>query len=178
MLSGIPHAYQYPTVSPDGRSILYHSFDHVSWEAPGHPGSTWTGGLLRLHILDIDSGSDRVLPVPADPLIPTQPVDQWDGVFSPDGTMIVLQRDRSDNGFEVAIAPADGSAASRLIGPTVPIVPGAAGQAFTGFSPDGKWVIASYPGEQVTRVLPVAGGDAYTVPFDPDDLPDMQRRAP
>ena len=158
--------YQWPKVSGDGTKVAYHSFDQTDGLSPdgGKPNIEWDGKLLRIHVLDLTTGDDVVIPPATDPTNATVPVDQLNAVFSPDGTMLAFVG--SDR---LLVAPVDGSKAGRPIGPSA---------GSYDFSPDGTAVIATYPNDGVVRVLPLDGSAGFTVPLSGTDLPSWQRMAP
>ncbi len=98
--------------------------------------------------------------------------------LTPDGTMIALsvQGEASDRGYDVYLRKTDGSPAVRL-GEGIPIQ----------FSPDGKWVLTSYPSGLKPAstpqlvLLPTGAGQAVTLTHDSIDhgfatlLPDGKR---
>jgi Tol biopolymer transport system component len=170
--------FQRPMVSPDGRLVAYSSFEMTSGRTaePGLPGVVYEGNLLRIHVLDLVAGTDRVIPPGIDPIDPTTPVDQWDAVFSPDGARIAFTADRSNGTVQLVIAPTNGSEIGRPIGPAV-AKPGDPNPIFD-FAPDGQSLIAAYPGEDTARIVPLDGGPTSPIPWDGADLPNLQRLAP
>ncbi|MGC1450889.1 MAG: winged helix-turn-helix domain-containing protein, partial [Candidatus Sulfotelmatobacter sp.] len=83
--------------------------------------------------------------------------------LSPDGAMVALsvQGEASDRGYDVYVRKTDGSSAVRL-GEGIPIQ----------FSPDGKWVLTSYPSglrpasAPQLVLLPTGAGQAVTLTHD------------
>jgi eukaryotic-like serine/threonine-protein kinase len=83
--------------------------------------------------------------------------------ITPDGAMIALsvQGEASDRGYDVYVRKTDGSSAVRL-GEGIPIQ----------FSPDGKWVLTSYPSglrpasAPQLVLLPIGAGQAVTLTHD------------
>ena len=76
----------------------------------------------------------------------------------------------------LAVAPSDGSAPGHQVG--VDFAPVDGERPTYAFSPDGTIVIASYPGETISHLLPVAGGPGTTVPRSASGASDMQPIAP
>ncbi len=170
--------YQYPIASPDGTRVAYHSFEQTDQGTAGasQPSFAWDGKLIRIHVLNLLTSQDVVIPSSRDPLDSTLPVDESAAVFSPDGQMIAFLRDRSDGGAELAFAAADGTGTSRQIGPTVP-QGSDQGMQFE-FTPDGTAIVATYPHQGVARILPIDGSASTVLPFSGTELPSMQRLAP
>lgn len=167
-------AYQRPIVSGDGSKVAYTTFER---DDTFQPGPTWDGMLLRLHVLDLATGTDRVIPIAADPIDQTLPTDEWSGTFSSDGRLIAFLRDASDDRLEIVVAPADGSAVGKRVGPATAKDAAGNGPSFD-FSPDATAIIATYPRDRLTRILPIDGSASSTVPLDGTDVPTWQRQAP
>jgi Tol biopolymer transport system component len=133
--------YQTVSVSPDGTLVAY----------TGSP----LDGCCNIHVLDMASGKDRILPLGDAATGGSGPV------FSPDGKSIVYLRlnGRLTEGgqFQIVVAPADGSGTGTTLGPLGP--PASYGPSISNyaFTPDGTAVIAGYDDEKLTRVLPVDG---------------------
>jgi dipeptidyl aminopeptidase/acylaminoacyl peptidase len=109
-----------PRMSPDGSKLAY-----IQGEDNGGP----------LHLLDIDTGHDRLLTGGSDG-------EQWSNPqFSPDGTQILAQRLVAEQPDHLALLPVDDP------GPAVELRPApdsSSGGAQAQFSPDGKSVLAFY----------------------------------
>jgi hypothetical protein len=159
--------YQDPQTAQDGTRVAYTAFELDS--ASGVM-------LLRLHVLDLTSGRDIVIPGAPDPIDPTLPTDEGYGVFSADGRQIAFWRDSSDNKIVVAVAPSDGSSPGHSIGPANLKVDGK--DVNFDFSPDASMLVVRYPNEAVVHLLPLDGSPGTTLPLDAGDLPSWQRRAP
>jgi WD40-like Beta Propeller Repeat len=172
LTQGNRDAYQDPMVSPDGRRVMYASFEQTT----AVPNVDWDGMLLRLHVLDLVAKIDSVIPPGVDGLDPRLPVNEWSGAFSPDGTQIAFVADRSDHTVQLMVAASDGSGSGRAVGPRV-AKPGDANPFFE-FTPDGKALLAAYPGEPAVRLLPLDGKPEGTLPWNGVDLPNVQRLAP
>ena len=168
--------FQHPAVSLDGTRVAYDSFEQTDWQpANGERTAGWDGMLAQLHVLDLATGRDVVIPPPTDPLVASQPVDSFAPVFSPDGRTLVFLRDRSDGQMELGIAPADGSDAGTSLGP---LKPWRDEWPTFSFTPDGSQVIVAYADEDVAHLLPIDGGDGKTSPRDVTGIPSMQRLGP
>ncbi len=145
--------------SPDGRSFVY----HVWRDAPFEHG--------RLYIVDIASG--QVRPVTVDG---TATDEAFEGAqFSPDGSQILFARYMAA-GDRLAVVPAGGGPAVN-IGPT--FVDTQTPVNF--YSPDGKSIVAYYPGNGETWLLDPTGGQnggdrKLSLPV--SDAPTWQRLAP
>lgn len=124
--------------SPDGAQLVY-----ASWESgPGTQG--------RIHILDVDSGHDRVLMFDG-----STGSEELHPVFSPDGSLLLLERYvPGDGGYQLVVGALDGSAIARAIGPRH--ATGTEG-AVVEFSPDGTQVLAVYNDDGAAWLLDVDG---------------------
>ena len=122
-------------VSPDGSQIGYRSDDGP-------------GGLFRSHILDLQTGEDRVLPGPAG-------AAQLAPLFSPDGRTVVYLRAAGNNSVQLVAAPADGSSDGLPIGSPEPNE--GEGINNVAFTPDGKAVVANYDFQKEARLVPIDG---------------------
>ena len=144
--------------SPDGKTIAYNSVE--------------PGDRFRAQLIDVDGTNRRPVPVPVD--APPEYSQAW-SVYSPDGRWIAMESWIGLPGGpatnQLAIAPADGSAPARGIGPRL------SDQAIVKtWSPDGtKVLFAARDAKQMYEADPVTG--AWTrLPWD-SELPDWQRRA-
>lgn len=144
--------------APDGRSLVYHR-----WRAPSELG--------RLHVVDIASGVDREVPIAG-----TTDTENHEGpAFSPDGRTLLFTR-YPDSGARLAVVPVAGGIAIS-IGPTTT----ADQSAHAIFAPDGRSVLAYYPGTQELWLLDPSGGQAggdRRLNVNVSDLPTWQRVAP
>jgi Tol biopolymer transport system component len=159
--------YQDPQTAQDGSRVAYTAFEL-------DPASGVM--LLRLHVLDLTTGLDIVIPGAPDPIDPTLPTDEGYGVFSADGRQIAFWRDSSDNKIVLAVAPSDGSSPGHSIGPANPKVDGK--DPSFDFSPDASMLVVRYPNEAVVHLLPLDGRPGTTLPLNGLDVPSWQRRAP
>jgi len=126
--------FRHSTVSPDGSTIAYAS-----------------GGAI--HLLDIDSGADRVLPYRGSGPIGVNPLS-----FSPDGSSLLVSREAEGPAHEQVLAqrnlghlalefqdvvvPVRGAGPEVVLGSQVHLSIGGGGNAI--FSPDGTQVLAVY----------------------------------
>jgi hypothetical protein len=153
--------YQDISASPSGNLIMYRE--------------SGLKGYFRIHVLDLATGSDRVLPTPS-----TAPAQTGPG-FSPDGVRVVYLRVSAGEIFRLVVAPLDGSS----VGTELPLrgTLGSDGPTINnyGFTPDGSAVMANDLTSSVEWLLPI-DGSAPTVlargssPY--DALSTIQRLAP
>ena len=141
--------------SPDGTKLLY-----VSWS---------TGAEGRLHIVDLKTRQDALLPVEGMP----SPYAMNRAWFSPDGAFILFDF-FDESGDHWGLIPATGGRAIRL-GPKWP----SGSEAI--WAPDGRSVLALYPqtdGPSELRLLDLTGqGADRTLQVDVPYLPEWQRVA-
>jgi dipeptidyl aminopeptidase/acylaminoacyl peptidase len=159
-INGAEYEFSSIAFSPDGKTIAYNSVE--AREAPVN--------RFRAHVMNRDGTGDRAIPAPLDELYS----QAWP-IFSPDGTWIAMESwvTQPDNTAvnQIAIAPADGSATARWIGPQK------AGQAIVkAWSPDGTRLLLCFcdVGE-VYAADPVAG--TWELLPGAADLPAWQRVA-
>jgi dipeptidyl aminopeptidase/acylaminoacyl peptidase len=146
------------SASPDGTRIIYR-------EVPEH-------GHFVIHILDLATGKNRVLPEEAD--------GQTSAGFSPDGTRVVYLR-FYPAGLYLVVAPADGSSTGTVLplqgqigddGPTI-------NNYF--FTPNGSAIIANELTSRDTWLLPIDGSPGTILASGVvayDALTTVQRLAP
>ena len=147
--------YQDPQTSEDGTRVAYTVFE---------PDPASGTNLLRLHVLDLTSGRDIVIPGAPDPIDPTLPTDaEGYGVFSADGRQIAFWRDSSDHRIVLAVAPSDGSWMDTPSARRTWQIDG--GTSFD-FSPDASTLVVRYPKETVVRLIPLDGRPGTTLPLD------------
>ena len=107
MLYGADYEFAGLAFSPDGRTIAYNSVE--------------PGDRFRAQLVDVDGTNQRPVPAPAD--APADSYSQAWPAFSPDGRWVAMESWAGAIGGDVtnqlAIAPADGSAPARLVGPSV-----------------------------------------------------------
>jgi Tol biopolymer transport system component len=155
-------------VSPDGRTMAVDRWD--------------SNGFVRLWLLDLDTGTERQLPMPDDHFA-------RGGTFSPDGSLVAFpmlhRKAPSWNAYQVAIAPLHGAEPVRAIGPEMTLPPTGTDEAFVSitFAPDGRSVIAAYPDTPTSTtntiwLLPLDGTPGRTVGRGTFASLDIQRRAP
>jgi hypothetical protein len=168
-------AYLSPTVSPDGSAVLYASFDTTDGRSPdgGSPDIEWDGKLIRLHMLDLVTGTDRPIQPLADPTDHTLPMSFLQGIYSADGDRIAFIAGRNDGSHQLYVALADGTGAK-----PVGKVWQSSGPVHFEFSADGRSLLVGLPYEPSAFLLPIDGGEGTTLPWDGVDLPSMQRLAP
>jgi Tol biopolymer transport system component len=159
--------YQSMTVSQDGRTV---SFGH--WLADDL--SPWPS----VHMLDVDSGREWVLPTGPDS------GGRGGAAFSPDGVSVAfvrIVREPSGAVAEVVVAPADGSDEGQAIGPRIATTPdGGEVPLSLAFTPDGTAVIARYGNDAsgVVRWLPIDGSPGRIIDEGELSFVDIQRLAP
>jgi WD40-like Beta Propeller Repeat len=129
--------YEDLALSPDGTRLLYR-------ESGDHP---------RVHVLDLRSGADAVLPEP-----PGSPGEQ-NPIFSPDGIRVAYLRflDSNFSAVQLIVTYADGRDTGVAIGPSAAVGPD--GPTITNFvfTPDGTALVANFDEEHVTRLVPLDG---------------------
>jgi Tol biopolymer transport system component len=150
--------------SPDGRTIASNSVER--YPATGN-------GRFRTYLMNADGTNRRLLPEP--PGVRGEYHQAWPR-FSPDGKWIALETwvwgsDGSSTN-QLGIAPADGSAPPRLLGPQLP------NQSIRStWAPDSSRVLfAANDANLVWSADPVTG-ETERLPWN-SELPDWQRRAP
>lgn len=146
--------YQTPAVSPDGSRLSYTSIVPAA----------------RIHILDLRTGVDEILPSPEG--ITDQGGSAY---FSPDGRLVGYLRSYPDSTFQFVVAPADGSGTGTPVGPRLP-EPG--GDVNWVFAPDGSAVVVDYGNEGVVQYLPIDGSPGTVLGRGDMAFADIQRLAP
>ena len=155
-------------MSPDGATITV---------------TRWGDEGARIWLLDLNTGTERALPIP-----PAAAAARG-GTFSPDGRSLaypLLHRlSAVQLGYQVVVAPIDGHAPAVPLGPTMALPENGSDEAFVGlaFTPDGTSILASYPDSptsmsQTTWLLPVDGSPGTWVGRGQFTSIDIQRRAP
>jgi len=147
--------FQGVNVSSDGNLIAFMRTDADS--------------RFQIHILDLRSGGERVLPGPAE-------MAQMGPAFSPDASSVMYVRAGDDGRVRLVVAPADGSTMGRELGPTI----AGNGEAINnqGWSPDGTAVYANYDSDKTARLLPVDGSTPLVLGTGELALVGYQRLAP
>ena len=125
--------YQTPAVAPDGTRVSYTSIVPAS----------------RIHILDLRTGADTILPAP------TGITDQGGSAyFSPDGRLVGYLRFYPDNTFQFVVAPVDGSGTGTPVGPRLSQP---AGDVNWTWAPDESAVVVDYGADETVHLLPIDG---------------------
>jgi Tol biopolymer transport system component len=155
-------------LSPDGRYLAIDRWD--------------TAGRVRLWLLDLGDGTERLVPLPEDHF-------SRGGAFSPDGSRIAFPMLHAvapnQKAYQVATAPVDGTSPARALGPEIKLPATGTDEAFVSiaFSPDGQTLIAVYPDSPTSVndsiwLLPLDGSAGRTVGSGTFASLDIQRRAP
>jgi WD40 repeat protein len=159
--------YQDVSGSPDGTKLLYRE-----------DGQT---GQFQIHVLDLRTGLDQILPSP-----PTA-AGQTSAVFSPDGVHVAYLRLTVNSGansrllFQLVVAPLDRS----TVGTELPLlgVLGDDGPTINNyfFTPDGSAVVANELATRTEWLLPIDGSPGTVIARGTaayDALSSVQRLAP
>ena len=147
--------------SPDGATIAYNS---VEGEADGE--HFWA------HLINRDGTNNRLVPLPEK--LPKLYSQAW-SAFSPDGKWIAMESwwpkvVGGDAVNQIALAPSDGSAPARPIGPVID------GSSLIRFwTPDGTRVVACAPDLLQMYTIDPVSGSSERLPF--TDCPGWQRVA-
>jgi dipeptidyl aminopeptidase/acylaminoacyl peptidase len=149
-----PNDYMTPAVAPDGSKVSYTSIVPQA----------------RVHILDLTTGRDAVLPSP-------DGITDQSGVayFSPDGRFVGYVRSYADKSFQFVVAPVDGSGTGTPIGPRLADPRGDINWTFV---PDGSAVIVDYGKDGMVQLLPVDGSPGSVLARGDLSFADIQRLAP
>jgi hypothetical protein len=148
--------YMAPAVAPDGSRISYGS----------------NGPISHIHILDLTTGKDLVLPDPTGGLT-NQGGNPY---FSPDGKSVgYLRMFAEDNTFQFVIAPVDGSGTGTPVGPRLSQP---TGDVNWEFAPDGASVVVDYDLDKTVWRLPVDGSPGTVLTQGTMGFGDIQRVAP
>jgi Tol biopolymer transport system component len=148
--------YMTPALSPDGSRVSY----------------TSNGAYAHIHVLDITSGQDVVLPDPSGGF-----TNQFGSAsFSPDGRLVgYLRAFLEDKTFQFVVAPSDGSGTGTPIGPRLRQPNGDINWAWV---PDGTAVVVDYDLNGTVRMLPVDGSPGTVLGRGTMPFGDIQRLAP
>ena len=147
--------------SPDGTRVMYRESALKDY--------------FQIHVLDIATGRDRVLPAPPDAHAQTAPG------FSPDGIHVAYLRFHPGDVIQQVVAPLDGSST----GVELPLRGGLGSDGPTinngFFTPDGTAIVVNELDSRTEWLLPVDGSPGTvlargTVPY--DALSTIQRLAP
>ena len=148
--------YMTPAVAPDGSRVSY----------------TSNGATAHIHVLDLGTGRDIVLPDPTNGF-----TNQFGSAyFSPDGRSVGYLREHvEDSTVQFVVAPADGSGTGTPIGPRLP---SASGDVNWAFAPDGTAVVVDFDRDGTVQVLPIDGAPGTVVGRGTTPFGDIQRLAP
>jgi Tol biopolymer transport system component len=147
--------FESPALAPDGSRISY----------------TASGPVARIHVLDLQTGTEIVLPSPNG--VTSQ---QGSAFFSPDGRLVGYVRvDTVANTYQFVIAPADGSGTGVPVGPRLKLPMGDVNWTFT---PDGSAVVVDYGADGSVQLLPVDGSPGTLLTRGDLSFADIQRLAP
>ena len=144
-----------PALAPDGSRLSY----------------TASGPVARIHILDLQTGTESVLPSP-------NGVTSQQGIasFSPDGRLVGYVRvDTVAQTYQFVVAPADGSGTGVPVGPRLKLPMGDVNWNFT---PDGSAVVVDYGADGSVQLLPVDGSPGTLLTRGDLSFADIQRLAP
>ena len=148
----------------------------LSTQSSPQPSNAGTQGVI--HVLDVETGEDVVIPRADAEANELQPF------FSPDGKTLLIERHGTDAAYEVGdgqlgyrlvVTPSDGSGSMRPMGP--PHHSGTSG-ATVEFSPDGTQVLATYNEDDTTWILDIDGSGQEQLPFTGRNGTSWQRLAP
>jgi hypothetical protein len=133
---------------------------------------TSNGPFAHIHVLDLKSNVDRVLPDPTGGL-----TNQFGSAyFSPDGKSVgYLRGYPEDSTFQFVVAPVDGSSTGVPIGPRLPDANLNVNYAF---APDGSAVVVDYDPDGTAWLLPVDGSPGTLLARGTAAFGDIQRLAP
>jgi Tol biopolymer transport system component len=157
--------------SPDGTRLAYNSIDAAAGAVGYEAGPDHADDLRFLvHMIQPD-GTDVVLDGGPD----IDVMESWPS-WSPDGSLIAIERWRFAGDSWLAILPADGSGPGLDIMLTTPFEP-AKGWAYT-WSPDGTRLLAFYDAETKAASIDVATGAYQEVEWPLTERPAWQRLTP
>jgi Tol biopolymer transport system component len=128
-------------VAPDGGRITY---TRIVDETP------------HVFMLDLVTGVEAELPN-------ADGVAQHGASFSPDGANVGYVRRYADGGYQVVVAPSDGSGDGRTVGPRMPDPGQGVGvDVWLVFTPDGSSLIVRYGSDDgaATRRIPIDGSES------------------
>ena len=148
--------YMTPAVAPDGTRLTYTS--NLSY--------------AHIHVLDLASGRDIVLPDPTKGFM-----NQFGpAYFSPDGRLVGYVREfLDDKTYQFVVAPSDGSGTGTPIGPRLREPTNDVNWTWT---PDGSAVVVDYGADLTVRLLPIDGSPGSLLGKGDLSFADVQRLAP
>ena len=150
---GFDGDYLFPQPSPDGHFITYTTWDEAA-------------KANRMHILDLQAGTDRVVSDPAR--------NRASGASrrTASGSSLTYGTNRT----QVTVAAVDGSGPVAMGPDYANAENGTVGGVF---SPDGKSVLINDPGSKETRLIDTAtGGNGLLLDWSAGDVTGWQRLAP
>ncbi len=126
-----------PRFSPDGRRVLYTSYET---------------GAPRVHVLDVGAVQSRILPT-------TPGLMSFAPRFSPDGSRIIYSVTNGSNTDIWAMDVASGATRQLTFGPAIETAPS--------FSPDGSQIVfeSDQSGSQQIYIMPAQGGEPTRISF-------------
>ena len=148
--------YMNPAVAPDGTRVTY----------------TSNFGYAHIHVLDLATGRDVVMPDPANGF-----TNQFGtAFFSPDGRLVGYVREFiDDKTYQFVVAPSDGSGTGTPIGPRLREPTSDVNWTWT---PDGSAVVVDYGADLTVRLLPIDGSPGTVIGKGDLAFADIQRLAP
>jgi Tol biopolymer transport system component len=147
-----------PSLSPDGRSIAY-----ATWETGVE------GRQGRIHVLDLETGKDRG---PA--WAGSAGTEELTPIFSPDGTRLLIERYAID-GYRLVVAPVAGGGPEITLGePHLEFSSGVS----AAWSPDGKSILVTYNDDKRTWLYAADGSSEERVTWTTTGALTWQRLAP
>jgi Tol biopolymer transport system component len=138
--------FQSMTVSHDGSKLSF-----TRWFDDGRP---------RVFILDVATGAERALPMPAGA------AQSGGAAFSPDGKTVAYTRIDAHGTFQAVVAPLDGSGTGTELGPTGEGSPDGSDAVMSlAFSPDGTALIERLGGDDNATFwwLPIDGSPGSVI---------------
>jgi Tol biopolymer transport system component len=155
-----PGVVNLPSLSPDGGSIAYATWDSV---VAGRKG--------RIHVASIDDGVDRE---PA--WAGSAGTEELAPNFSPDGTKLLIERYEADTvGYRLFVVPVDGRRPEIALGESHPTFTDGASAMW---SPDGRSILLTYNDDKTTWLYAADGTSAQQVTWTTSGALTWQRLAP
>jgi Tol biopolymer transport system component len=152
-VNALEYGWRDPVVSPDGKLAAF---------------ARWGGPPEGINIVDIDTGTVRVLTFPGQ-----ETSDEYQPHFSPDGMQVAFAR-FADGEYQLTVVPVGG-------GESVPIGPRQSqetGEPYFSFSPDGTVVLATLTADGKTWLLDPGAGPDEQVTWPGTKFQSWQRLAP